>query len=79
MSNMIFILLFVSMNCCCKGVQCVLHKTVKSLCVLYIALRYANYILMNPSAEYEEIMTRAHENIYLSKASSLFLHISYVI
>ena len=32
---------------------------------------FADYILMNPSAEYEEIMARVHEKIYLSKASYL--------
>ena len=32
---------------------------------------FADYILMNPSAEYEEIMARVHEKIYLSKVSYL--------
>jgi len=32
-------------------------------------IAFADYILMNPSAEYEEIMARVHEKIYLSKAS----------
>ena len=36
---------------------------------------FADYILMNPSAEYEEIMARVHEKIYLSKASCLFVHV----
>ena len=38
---------------------------------------FADYILMNPSAEYEEIMARVHEKIYLSKASHLFVHVLY--
>lgn len=34
---------------------------------------------MNPSAEYEEIMARVHEKIYLSKASGLFVYSLFIV
>lgn len=40
---------------------------------MFSFIAFADYILMNPSAEYEEIMARVHEKIYLSKVNSLFV------
>ena len=41
-----------------------------SLCTI---VAFADYILMNPSSEYEEIMARVHEKIYLSKVSQTII------
>ena len=44
-----------------------------TLILLCTTVAFADYILMNPSSEYEEIMARVHEKIYLSKVSQTII------